>query len=682
MKSLIKKVLKKILPKIFFVAKHIYCNSVGGKKLSFFQKIKGIISMICTHKFVFPSKKLNLEIAVACQFKRLIELLNFNRVKTLPYFYPLDEKNMRTIPVGYINLASLTLDYAKVLKHDLIRLRKELINNKDDFSQSIILTIDAVNILREKAIAFYSKQKSDRSRIICGYLKNIMSEEPQSFDEALQKILFFNALLWYNHQRHIGLGRLDLVLYPYYQKSLQKGEITKEQAKEHLQDFILTLANNTKYKSGSLIGDTGQVIFISGIDGERKYVENELSFMFLDIITSLNIPDPKIILRANKHISKELWLKSIDCISKGNGSPLIANEEKIMNLMQSFGYEADDCINWGTSACWEPLIIGKSFDQNNCAENISLLRPLVDMINHYDTIDSYAEFERIYINELQTYIRLITRKYRTILFDPSPLHSIWMDGCIEQLKDISKGGAKYNYHGFLAVGLPNAVNALLNIEEYVYNKKMITLLECREVLRNNYTKRGDIQTLFQNNPSKFGDSSVLVLKLTDHIMQTVSDVVAQSTINGQKAKIGFSSPSYINASKSLQASPDGRKYGEPLGVHISPVSHNIGIAEIIQFASRLDYSGNKINGNVVDFIVTEPFIRDRNKFMEILRSAIRQGVYEMQLNVLNADKLIAAKADPGLYPNLVVRVWGFSAYFNDLPEVYKEHLIRRAQMYA
>jgi formate C-acetyltransferase len=682
MNSLVRKILKKILPKKILAIQYIYYRSLYGRKVSLFRKIRGLILTIYTHKFIFPSQKLSLQIAVVYQFKKMIELFDFTQIQTLPYFYPLNEKTLRMIPFGYVNLASLTLDYSKVLKHDLTQLRKELINNKDDFSRSIILTVDAINILREKAITFYGKQESDRSKIICGYLENIMSEEPQSFDEALQKILFFNALLWYNRQRLIGLGRLDLVLYPYYKKSLQKGEITIEQAKEQLQNFILTLADNMRYKSGSLIGDTGQVIFISGMDGERKYVENELSFMFLDIITSLNIPDPKIILRANKYTSKELWFKSIDCIAKGNGSPLIANEEKIMGLMQSFGYEADDCINWGTSACWEPLIIGKSFDQNNCAENISLLQPLVDMINQYDKIDTYDEFEKEYIKNLQAFVQSITIKYQTILFDPSPLHSIWMEGCIEHLNDISTGGAKYNHHGFLAVGLPNVVNALLNIEEYIYNKKMITLSECRGILKNNYSKRGDIQILFQNNPSKFGDSSARVLGLTNRIMQTVSDVVAQTTINGQKAKIGFSSPSYINASKFLQASPDGRKYGEPLGVHISPVSRNIGIAEIIRFASQLDYSGNKVNGNVVDFIVTESFIRNKDKLMEILKSAIRQGVYEMQLNVLNADKLITAKADPTLYPNLVVRVWGFSAYFNDLPEVYKDHLIRRAQMYA
>jgi formate C-acetyltransferase len=674
--------IKRILPKKIFAAKHFCFHSVREKKLNLFQKIANIILTAYSYKFVFPSTKLSLQIAVACQFKRLIELLNFNRIKTLPYFYPLDEKSLRIIPPGYVNLASLTLDYAKVLTLDIIQVQKDLRNNKDDFSRSVVITVDAINTLKERAIAFYRRQKNGRSRIICGYLENILSKEPQSFDEALQKILFFNALLWYNRQRHIGLGRLDSVLYPYYQKSLQEGEITREQAKEHLQNFILTLADNTKYKSGNLTGDTGQVIFISGMDGEKKQVENELSFMLLDIITNLNIPDPKIIIRANRHTSNELWFKSIDCIAKGNGSPLIANEEKIMDLMQSFGYEAADCINWGTSACWEPLIIGKSFDQNNCAENISLLRPLVDMINHQENIATYDKFEQIYIKELQSYTQSITTRYQTISFDPSPLHSIWMDGCIERLKDISTGGAKYNYHGFLAVGLPNIVNALLNIEDYIYNRKIITLSECREILKNNYAEREDIQILFQENSSKFGDTSARVLKLTNKIMQTVSNVVAQSAINGQKAKIGFSSPSYIEASRFLPASPDGRKYGEPLGVHISPVSHNIGIAEIIRFASQLDYSGNKINGNVVDFIVTEPFIRGRDKFVEILKSAIRQGVYELQLNVLNVDKLIAAKEDPSLYPNLVVRVWGFSAYFNDLPEVYKDHLIRRAQMYA
>jgi formate C-acetyltransferase len=307
---------------------------------------------------------------------------------------------------------------------------------------------------------------------------------------------------------------------------------------------------------------------------------------------------------------------------------------------------------------------------------------LVDTINSSDSINTYVEFEKRYIKNLQYIAESIVDKYKTIRFDPSPLHSIWMDGCIEQLKDISEGGAKYNYHGFLAIGLSNVVNSLLNIEDIIYDKKIIGLSECQQILAENYAKREDIRTLFKNNPYKFGDTSERVLKLTNKIMQTVSDCVDRNTISGSKAKIGFSSPGYVDISKSLQATPDGRKYEEPLGVHISPVSQHIGIAEIIQFAAQLDYSGNKINGNVVDFIVTESFIKDKEKFVNILKSAIKQGIYEMQLNVLDAEKLIAAKADPALYPNLVVRVWGFSAYFNDLPEAYKEHLIRRAQMYA
>lgn len=125
-----------------------------------------------------------------------------------------------------------------------------------------------------------------------------------------------------------------------------------------------------------------------------------------------------------------------------------------------------------------------------------------------------------------------------------------------------------------------------------------------------------------------------------------------------------------------------KKNGEPFAVHISPISEKVGIKEILDFASRLDYSGNRINGNVVDFILPSAFLKDSKKLELILRDSISNGIFELQLNVLNVDILRDAKIHPENHKDLIVRVWGFSAYFNDLPESYKDYLIKRAETYA
>ena len=126
------------------------------------------------------------------------------------------------------------------------------------------------------------------------------------------------------------------------------------------------------------------------------------------------------------------------------------------------------------------------------------------------------------------------------------------------------------------------------------------------------------------------------------------------------------------------ASFDGRKKGEPFGVHISNDKAN-SYTELVNFASNLDYNDNRFNGNVIDFFVTPNFIKDNyEKFLEFLLLSIKKGFFEMQMNVISSKQLLEARKNPDKFPNLIVRVWGFSAYFKDLPDEYKDYLIERA----
>jgi formate C-acetyltransferase len=363
----------------------------------------------------------------------------------------------------------------------------------------------------------------------------------------------------------------------------------------------------------------------------------------------------------------------------GCGSPLIINEKKVMDGMVEFGYDKDDVWNFGTSACWEPLIIGKSFDQNNPLLNIPVIDSLNGLLESDDRYESFEEFLNTYKVVLK---KQVLENIQDVEFDCSPLYSLFFDDCLAKQKDFSEGGAKYAYHGVQIVSFPNLINALLNLKTYVFEQKLFSMYECQQALKANFKGFNDMRQVLLSNPLKFGSTDKTVVDITNNLMQYISDVVATKTMNGKRTKVGFSSSHYLIVCKGVGASMDGRQASAPFAVHISPVSQKIDLQEVLDFAGSLDYSGNKMNGNVVDFIVPKVYADAPEKLMAILKNAMTTGVYELQLNVLNAATLKDAKAHPENYPSLVVRVWGFSAYFNDLPEEYKDNLIARAEAYA
>ena len=595
------------------------------------------------------------------------------------YFYPYDPKILRDRGSKPF-ICSVTADNGVILNTTLSSLRKDIEKCKNDtFKNAQLSIVNSIDILIDKAQKKLLRSKESRAHAIYSYLNNIKDAKPTTFDEALQKILFFNALFWQMDHWHVGLGRLDYILWPYYQHDIEKDVISKEDAKHLLREFILTLSKDMRAKSASLYGDTGQYILLGGIDKGGNTVNNDLTRLFLEITQELNIPDPKLILRVNGDTSDEVWLHSTNCISTGCGSPLIMNEELIMKGMIEFGYKKEDVWNVGTSACWEPLIIGKSFDQNNPFCSITVLKSLNQILYSNEQIDEFPKLLNALKNNIANQIK---NTIKDIEFDVSPLYTLFFDSCIKKEKDFSLGGADYSYHGVEVVSLPNLVNSLLNIQKYVFEDKTFTIVEVRNALLDNFVGHEDMRTILLSNPLKYGKRHPTVVNLTNDIMQFISDEVSKYTCNGTKLKVGFSSSAYITLSKSVKASTDGRKDYEPFAVHISPLSKDIDINEILDFAGSLNYSGNRMNGNVVDFILPKSYLENKEKLIAILKHAMTTGVYELQLNVLDAETLKDAKLHPEKYPNLVVRVWGFSAYFNDLPEEYKDNLIKRAESYG
>lgn len=623
-----------------------------------YQKLNNSNNNISKVKAVMKTKLLK-------DYNRLFQSVHLEKSEDKYFYYSIDV--FKELYYDNDIIGNLMVDYEKILKKSLQEYKEE----SSDIYKNCINAIESF-IDREESIIENDKIK--------GNIDGIKSRSANSFQDALQRILFLNQLLWQTGHYLNGLGRLDKILIEYYEKDLKNSVIAYDEARQMVKEFLEILHRDYYYKSNSLAGDTGQIIILGGEDKDGSYLCNELTYMFIDVIKEMKEPDPKILLRVSKHTPRKLIEKSLDCIKTGIGCPLFANDDVIIPKLIEFGFDESDVFNYGTAACWEPFITGKSFDQNNI-KSISFMNPWQKMLENEDLskFNSIEEVINCYYNYLEKYLDEFKTEVDKIKFSKDPLLSICTDNCLKNNKDIADGGAKYNNYGFTGVGISNLVNSILMVDEYVFKRKKYRLEEFYNIIKENYEGQDNFLKEIKENKNKYGKDEENVLKMSNEIIKKVS-LFFENKRNplGGKYKFGLSAPSYIEESKNFPASFDGRKYGEPFGVHISCDVLN-GYTELVQFAAKLDYGEDRFNGNVIDFFVSPNFIEDNfEKFVDFLMASIKIGFFEMQMNVISSEKLLEARKNPEKFPNLIVRVWGFSAYFNDLPEEYKEYIIERA----
>ncbi len=666
--------------------KHLLLDKLNGTSLlkhlinnyKYYRKYGILNTIIYFLKGTFRRYCPSLKLSKGEQIKRLLSKCNIN-INKEGFIYSIDSykvlNNKKRI------LDNFTIDYSIILDNSLEDLinKVKLIDNID-YRNNLLNVLEGINIILDKEINKLSDSKRlDKDKYL-GYLNNIKNGKCKSFEEALQRILFFNQLLWQTNHMLNGLGRLDLLLDKYYEKD--KDNYTEDEIINIIKDFLLKLHDNYWYKSNSLLGDTGQIIILGGTLEDNTYFTNDLTYYFIRCIKDLQIPDPKILLRVNKDVPNDLMELSLSCIKTGVGCPLLANDEVIINNLIKFGYEKKDAYNYVTSACWEPLILGDSLDQNN-VDSIVYIKPFNKLLDEYDLdkIDNIKKLLSVYKTYLEEYLKdfLIKNSFK---WEEDPLISLFITSCNKRGIDISNGGAKYNNYGFTSVSLPNLVNSILNIETLVFKEHKYTLKELNNARLNNFKDESILKDI-KNVKERFGQDSDHIIDITNNIINIVGDYLndKRNIFNG-KYKFGLSAPSYISASYNVLASLCGRHNYEPFDVHISINKYSNGYTELFSFASSLNYSNNSFNGNVIDFIVSKTFIeKNFDKFNLFLKLSIDKGFFETQMNVINSDILLRAKKNPQEFPNLIVRVWGFSAYFNDLPDEYKDVIIKRTLEY-
>ena len=611
------------------------------------------------------------------QFSDLLEMMQIDIHENARFQHWIDT-GLYFSNINHI-IDALPPNYELILSHslgELMDMNGKMPQNPVTKSNHLVLENISQYIRRVITVLTKSIDGEEKENLIKSreYFSRMLTEKAESLEEGMQRVLFWSSLFWQTGHLLMGLGRLDKIF-----DTLTRPEDGRE-LELLITDFCQELHRYYEFKSNDLLGDTGQVIILGGNDEQGNYFCNQLTYAFISAMKKNRFPDPKLVLRVSSKTPEDLLGLSVECIATGVGYPLLANDDVVISALLDYDYSLEDASDYVTSACWEPLAYGKGFGRGNLT-NINYAGVLVKTYEDDSFINcgSFEEVLSLYRDKLREEVKSCLSRIDTIDWEKDPLMTFFTLSCIDSGKDISEGGARYSHYGILTVGLANDVDSLFNIKILVFSSNpKYSLSDLKEAAEDDFAGHSDIQKSLCK-ASYFGRDTSDVLGLVDELTEEVDSVcnMYRNRLGG-RVKFGLSSPNYIDHGSRTRATLDGRKSGDSLSVHISS-KHGTPFTELINFSGGLNYSGIRSNGNVVDFFVAPAMLgNESEKFVRFIKSSIKAGFFEAQMNVIDSKTLIEAKKFPEKFPDLIVRVWGFSAYFRDLPENYKDLLIQRA----
>lgn len=604
------------------------------------------------------------------------------------------------------------------------RIKQALTPDKQaiDYYESVIVAYTAAiqlikryeNLVKEAMNKEQTEIRRTELETIAKNLAQLQTGAPKTYWQAVQLMYFMQFLIWVEGGYLVPLGRTDQILYPFYKKDIDAGNLDKEFAYEILECFFIKLnyeIDRTHGESGKFNSDTGQSITIGGVNPRTgKDATNELTFMILDAKCDTLITDPKVHLRVHKDTPDAIWQKAAYLNSLGMGFPTYENDEAIIPAFMNQGcYTLEDARDYSASGCWELIIQGRSYNRN--LGMIDCLRSLEWALNDgqyflgvpdADTavglIDGKFGLDTGKVEQFDTYDKLfnafkvqikhaidMTSSYCNRSWNsPSPFYSSLIEDCLEKGRDFDGAGCRYTETDFQLSSLSNAADALYTIRKLVYTDHEYTLKDLSEILKSNWQGQEQLRQRVLNELPKFGNDCDEVDSIATTIVDYYTREVTKhrNSFNGPyRARIS-SALGYICLSQNLGASADGRLARSFYADNLSPQigADKEGPTGIVSSCGKLNYS-NCSGGAVLDMKFHPSALKTtegRAKFASLIKTYFSLGGEQIQINVLDNKVLLDAKRHPENYRDLMVRIWGFSTYFTAIPEVYQDHIIARS----
>jgi len=555
-----------------------------------------------------------------------------------------------------------------------------------------------------------SKRKEELEKMVA-ICRKVPANSPETFHEALQYYWFVHlgVITELNPWDSFNPGRLDQHLYPFYMKGLKDGSLDTEKATELLQCFWVKFNN---HPSPPKIGVTAQesntytdftLINLGGLKEDGSDAVNELSYLILDVIEEMRILQPSSMVQLSEKNPDKFIHRALKIIKTGFGQPSVFNTDAIIKELVRQGKSVEDARNGGASGCVESGAFGTEayiltgyFNFNKVLE-ITLNNgtdPATGKQIGIQTGDptkfrSFNELLDAWKEQLNRFIDIKIKGNNIIErinadFMPVPFLSVLIDDCIKNGKDYNAGGARYNTSYIQGVGLGSITDNLTSVLYHVFDKKDISMGELLKALKVDFAGYEKMRYKLVYETPKYGNDDEYTDRQAVIVFDCFYDAVnGRPTARGGEFRINLlPTTSHIYFGSVVGAMPDGRKAGKPVSEGISPVqgADIEGPTAVIKSAARIDHiktGGTLLNQKFSpDFFSTDANIV---KLGNLIRAYFRMDGHHIQFNVVDAETLKDAQKNPENYRDLIVRVAGYSDYFNDLGEDLQNEIISRTE---
>ncbi len=566
--------------------------------------------------------------------------------------------------LGY--LSNLSPNYYDTIASGLLKKRE----TADEYGKR---AIDNLIALSDRYLEEAKKQgRADLVEV----LTQVPRYPARNFREALQFFRILHYALWLEGNYHNTVGRFDKYIYPYLKADMEKGVYTPETALELLEDFFLSFNKDSDIYVGVQQGDNGQSMMLGGMDENGNEVFNLLSELCLKASYNNKMIDPKINLRVSKNTPAERYTLASHLTKAGLGFPQYSNDDIVIPALEKMGYEHTDAVNYTVAACWEFIIPSVGAD----IANISALSypKAVDTVFRRDLAEckTYDEFFEKVQAEIKDEADRICNDIKNVWFVPSPFMNVLMD-C-----DIYTGG-KYNNFGIHGTGIATAADSLAAIRKYVFEEKSIAPQDFLQAVENDFADAPELLHKLRFETPKLGQNIESVDAIATALLDTFADAVEGKTnCRGGIFRAGTGSAMYyLWHANEIGASPDGRRKGEPFGTNFS-VSLFADIKSPVSVIASMTkpHFERACNGGPLTLEFHQSLFADEESVEKVgmlVKSFIDRGGHQLQLNTVNREKMLDAQIHPENYRQLVVRIWGWSAYFVELDKEYQDHVIAR-----
>ena len=638
--------------------------------------------------------------------------------------------------------AHLAVNYERILKDGLKGYEKRVkeckanldLTDSDSidkycFYNAVLIVLDAVCAFANRysvlAKNLAEKELNQERKLELLEMSRICAKVPyepaETFQEAVQSVWFIQLILQIESNGHsLSYGRFDQYMYPYYDRDIKNGNITETEALELLTClWIKTLTINKVRSQAHTLSSAGspmyQNVTIAGQTTDKKDAVNDLSFLVLKSVAQTRLTQPNLTVRYHKNINKQFFDECVEVMRLGFGMPALNNDEIIIPSFMDWGVKEEDAYNYSAIGCVETAVPGKWGYRCTGMSYINFPRMLLCTMNNGVDLTSNKRFTKGYgyFTEMESYeellkawdktVREITR-YSVIVENvidkaserdvPDVLCSALTDDCIARGKTIKEGGAVYDFISGLQVGIANMADCLAAIKKLVYEEKKITRQELWDAILDDFSspENKKIQEMLIREAPKYGNDDdyvdQLIVEAYDSYIDEIEKYPNTRYKRGPIGGIRYAGTSSISANvgqgMSTMATPDGRNAFEPLAEGCSPAHNSDKNGPTAVFKSVSKLRTNKITGGVLlnqkmtpQMLSTE---ENRQKLELLIQTFFnRLHGYHVQYNIVSKETLIDAQKHPEKHKDLIVRVAGYSAFFNVLSKKTQDDIIGRTE---